>query len=374
MPDTKTSALAALTGANLAATDLAMVVDVSDTSMAASGTNVKMTIAEFFTSRTHTGLLTLTGAANTGIVASTGYSLTGSNATNMLDFAGTWNTSGAPTLLKIDVTNTASGAASMLANITVGSATALSLSKTTILTIGTASSFTGALGQIVPTTDGEGQIGTTARRWGTIYAFTKIGVRGDSGVLTIGAADDVILRRGGAAATLQLGSDVNGAAVAQTIIAHAGITGTDVGGAGLTIGGGLGTGAGAGGGITISTPTTLGTGTTAQTRVARVTISQGAVTTDAATITLADKVDVVLNATTGTKIGTATTQKLGLWGVTPVIQQASADQAVVSLDVDVTGADLVDKAAINSNFTAIQTLLNRLRLDLTTIGAIKGAA
>lgn len=61
---------------------------------------------------TASGLVTVTqAAANAGIIASTGYSLTGSNATNMIDLAGTWNTSGAPTALKIAITNTASGAA-----------------------------------------------------------------------------------------------------------------------------------------------------------------------------------------------------------------------------------------------------------------------
>jgi len=39
MPDTKISALTTLTGANLAAGDLMVVVDVSDVTMAASGTN-----------------------------------------------------------------------------------------------------------------------------------------------------------------------------------------------------------------------------------------------------------------------------------------------------------------------------------------------
>jgi len=64
-------------------------------------------------------------------------------------------------------------------------------------------------------------------------------------------------------------------------------TGTDTAGLSVVVGGGLGTGAGAGGVLTLATPTTLGTGTTAQTRVARVTISQGAVTTDACTVAMA---------------------------------------------------------------------------------------
>ena len=46
MADQKISALAALTGANAATGDLVPVVDVSDTTMAASGTNKSMTLAE----------------------------------------------------------------------------------------------------------------------------------------------------------------------------------------------------------------------------------------------------------------------------------------------------------------------------------------
>lgn len=46
MADTKISALTALTGANLASGDKVPVVDVSDTTMAASGTDKAMTAAE----------------------------------------------------------------------------------------------------------------------------------------------------------------------------------------------------------------------------------------------------------------------------------------------------------------------------------------
>lgn len=67
-----------------------------------------------------------------------------------------------------------------------------------------------------------------------------------------------------AAATLQLGVDVNGAAVAQVIKAHDGITGTDVAGGDLRTKPGRGTGAGAGGNYGVQTATVLGTGTTQQ--------------------------------------------------------------------------------------------------------------
>ena len=36
---------------------------------------------------------------------------------------------------------------------------------------------------------------------------------------------------------------------------------------------------------------------------------------------MADAKNIVLNTTTGTKLGTGTTQKLGFWNSTPVIQQ-----------------------------------------------------
>jgi hypothetical protein len=38
----------------------------------------------------------------------------------MLDLAGTWNTSGTPTAIKLNVTNTASNAASLLMDLQVG--------------------------------------------------------------------------------------------------------------------------------------------------------------------------------------------------------------------------------------------------------------
>lgn len=91
-------------------------------------------------------------------------------------------------------------------------------------------------------------------------------------------------------------------------------------------------------------------------------------------LTVVDSLNVAVGTTTGTKIATATTQKLGFWNATPVVQPASANQAALSLDVDVTGADTVDKSAVNANFTSIQTLVNQLRADLVTAGLIKGAA
>lgn len=75
MPDTKISALAALTGANLAAADLAVVVDVSDVTMAASGTTKMVTVADLAVrtglrspSPTLTGRWGIPGVGVTGMI------------------------------------------------------------------------------------------------------------------------------------------------------------------------------------------------------------------------------------------------------------------------------------------------------------------
>lgn len=56
-------------------------------------------------------------------------------------------------------------------------------------------------------------------------------------------------------------------------------------------------------------------------------------------LAFADAVNVVVNTTTGTKIGTSASQKLGFWDATPVVQPASADQAALT---DSTGGDTSD--------------------------------
>lgn len=89
-------------------------------------------------------------------------------------------------------------------------------------------------------------------------------LKSDTHAIYFGAADDVVIGRE-AAATIQLGADVNGAAVDQLLKAHDGITGTDIAGADLTLAGGRGTGTGYPGAVNIQNGGILGTGTTAQT-------------------------------------------------------------------------------------------------------------
>src|ERR1044072_745919 len=86
---------------------------------------------------------------------------------------------------------------------------------------------------------------------------------------------DLFLNRA-AAADLQLGADVNGAAVSQTIRACNGITGSDKTGGNLTLASGKGTGAGAVSSLIFQTPTVLASGTTAQSLATRLTVDSAA--------------------------------------------------------------------------------------------------
>lgn len=100
-----------------------------------------------------------------------------------------------------------------------------------------------------------------------------------------------------------------------------------------------------------------------------------------AVVTFGDGKNIVLNTSTGTKIGTGTTQKLGLWNVTPIIQPAGAGQAAYT---DSTGgtpaASLVDvgvvfsQANINNNFATVSLLLLAMRTAMVNSGLMKGAA
>lgn len=91
--------------------------------------NQDATIAGLEVAQTFTAKQTFTPPANTEAIVVTGFSLTGANAQSMFDLAGTWNTSGNPTALKLNITNTASGASSLLQDLQVGSVSQWSVSK-----------------------------------------------------------------------------------------------------------------------------------------------------------------------------------------------------------------------------------------------------
>jgi len=99
-----------------------------------AGANYKATPADIKNyllalANTWTATQTHTPAANTSAIVASGYSLTGSNAQSMIDLSGTWNTSGTPTAIKLNITDTASNASSLLMDLQVGAASMVRVLK-----------------------------------------------------------------------------------------------------------------------------------------------------------------------------------------------------------------------------------------------------
>lgn len=101
------------------------------------------------------------------------------------------------------------------------------------------------------------------------------------------------------------------------------------------------------------------------------------------TLVLEDALNIATNTTTGSKIGTATTQKIGFWNATPIVQPASSNQAAVTTTVATTGATNVAPYGYTTAAQAddlitevgqLKVLVNQLRSDLVAAGLIKGSA
>jgi len=144
--------------------------------------------------------LSITAPANASALSSTGYSLTGSNAQSMIDLAGTLNTTGSPAIIKVAMSNTASGATTKFLSLLAGAAGA-----TEVFSIDKAGLVIGAYGYfpsgmyVGGTTVGTAtvSIGNTA---GEIFASA-------SGFINWN--NDTYIRRDGAANTLALRNAAN---------------------------------------------------------------------------------------------------------------------------------------------------------------------
>lgn len=75
------------------------------------------------------GIATVQGTANESALDVSGYSLTGSSTVPMIKLRGTWNTTGAPNLIDIDLTVTAANNSANIVNWTVGSLIAFRLTR-----------------------------------------------------------------------------------------------------------------------------------------------------------------------------------------------------------------------------------------------------
>ena len=90
--------------------------------------------------------------------------------------------------------------------------------------------------------------------------------------------------------------------------------------------------------------------------------------------------NLILSGTTGTKIGTATTQKLGFWNVTPVVQQAtnaytsdgegSAYTGIDNLQVGTVYATVADLNTLRVAYETLRASYDDLRTKLITTGIV----
>ena len=72
-------------------------------------------------------------------------SLTGSSATNALNITQTWNTTGVPTAIQLNVTNTASGSGALLLDLQVGGVSQMSVSKAGEISCSNITTTTGSM-------------------------------------------------------------------------------------------------------------------------------------------------------------------------------------------------------------------------------------
>jgi len=107
----------------------------------------------------------------------------------------------------------------------------------------------------------------------------------------------------------------------------------------------------------------------AQNVVTTGTLGAGA-TTLGGNLTLGDN-NIVAGTGAGTKIGTATTQKLGFYNATPIVQPAGADQAAVATTA---ATDVTPFGYTEAQANAIVALVNEMRSVLVNLGLMKGAA
>jgi hypothetical protein len=97
-----------------------------------------------------------------------------------------------------------------------------------------------------------------------------------------------------------------------------------------------------------------------------------------------DGVNWTFGTSTGTQIGTGATQKIGFWGVTPVVWPAGANQAAITDSTGgtasftlaaVTATNSSDQSGpINNNFASINRQLAAIRTGLVASGIIKGTS
>ena len=146
-----------------------------------------------------------TATNNVSSIAASGYSLTGANAQSLVDLSGTWNTTGNPTAIFLNLTNTASGATANLMDLQVGGSSKFLVDK------GGAATHTG---QVTITSTS----GTVAGARNALYLKNAASTGGQSSIIVFGSA--------GTASSWQILNDINadGTTINQLDILNNGTT------------------------------------------------------------------------------------------------------------------------------------------------------
>lgn len=218
--------------------------------------------------------------------------LTGSSATSAIDISQTWNTSGNPSMIKATLTNTASGASSKLLELLIGSSNLFSIWANGTNVVGSSTVGFGA----ATATSGAGSATGTAMRF-----FSNVGS-------TAGAYDFHMYQNANRTAT----SGTNGGLRLSGTFAPTSGTGTfsllevrpTINQSGVT-------------GTPITRGIYIDPTLTSASDFRSLDIAAG-------NTNFADAVNMMFGTSTGTKLGTATTQKIGFWNVTPIVQPTTA--------------------------------------------------
>jgi hypothetical protein len=178
--------------------------------------------------------------------------LTGSQTTPVLNLAQTWNTSGTVTGLKLNATDTASNAASLLLDLQVGGVSKFNVNKSGQIRAIASSLlylFQDDTGTYSFSTDGNGGVPKLSLKAGNVQLFSG-GIFGfGNGANSNGSIDTILTRKG--TANLQLGAADAASATPQFLSVQSVVAGaiTNPAGADFTINGSQGLGSGAGGSI-----------------------------------------------------------------------------------------------------------------------------
>lgn len=292
---------------------------VTDAKLAGSIAPSKITgTAAILGANTFTAGQTITPSSAATCLTLTGGTVTTSNP--LISATQTWNAGGVTfTGLLLNITNTASAAASMLMDLQVGGTSRVNYNVSD-----------GYLKLKNNDTYSEwGGLGGGVMFW-RLYGATNMTLSNGGYLNLISggrfAVNAQTFLMSEAAAIWQSGEDANADATDQTIKGADGITGTDRSGADLTLASGRGTGAGSASALIFSTPSALSTGTTAQTLTERARISSAGLTIGSG----GSAISKVLTATASLDFGSIAAQSSADLTVT-VTGAATGDAVVMGL-------------------------------------------